>query len=90
MESPNLFGFILFFYFWDSSKVINNIENWILLGIYTFHYINRAILYPLKLKPSRPFPLFIMFMALTFCSCNVYIQSYYAANTEYPNEYYRV
>jgi len=42
--------------------------------LFVAHYINRTLVYPLRIKGSKPIPLSVMFMAMSFCSLNGYIQ----------------
>lgn len=41
---------------------------------FVLHYVNRSIIYPLRMKGSKPTPLPLMLMALAFCAVNGYLQ----------------
>jgi 3-oxo-5-alpha-steroid 4-dehydrogenase 1 len=58
-----------------SKECKENPGNIVALGCFVIHYINRAILYPLRMKGSKPIPLPVMLMATAFCAANGYIQS---------------
>lgn len=62
--------------------------NGILLSLFAMHYLNRAIIYPLRMKKSKPMPLLVVFSAVTFCSFNGYLQSRGLSQFHaYPPEY---
>lgn len=44
--------------------------NAVLLSLFVLHYINRAIVYPLRMKKSHPVPVLVVACAFTFCTCN--------------------
>lgn len=48
--------------------------NLLVLLCFVLHYINRSIIYPLRMKGSKPTPFLIMLMALIFCAMNGYLQ----------------
>jgi len=48
--------------------------NYALISLFVIHYINRTIIYPLRLGPtSKKFPIEIVWMAISFVSANSYI-----------------
>lgn len=49
-------------------------SNKILLGCFMFHYLNRAIIFPLRMRGGKPMPFGIMFSAFFFCCLNGYLQ----------------
>lgn len=69
MESPNL---------WTSYIVISNAPasalmstpNKLLLCCFLLHYINRSIVYPLRMGQATPMPLSVMLAAFSFCAWN--------------------
>ena len=46
-----------------------------LLAMYLFHYANRALVYPLRIRGGRPTPFSVFLMALAFCVINGHLQS---------------
>lgn len=51
-----------------------SLGNCLVLLCFVFHYVNRAIIYPMRMKGSKPTPLPVMLMALLFCALNGYVQ----------------
>mmetsp|Transcript_17172 Transcript_17172/g.55164 ORF Transcript_17172/g.55164 Transcript_17172/m.55164 type:complete len:266 (+) Transcript_17172:3-800(+) len=76
MESPNLYISAFFFYFAAdrNEEAVGSTTNRILLAMFVLHYINRAIIYPLRTQ-GRPMPLTVMLLAFMFCSVNGYLQA---------------
>merc|ERR1712226_1521858 len=44
------------------------------MACFVIHYINRTIIYPMRLKGSKPIPLPVAIVAMAFCSVNGYVQ----------------
>ncbi|RYG55131.1 hypothetical protein EON66_06035 [archaeon] len=42
----------------------------ILLAMFTFHYMNRAFVFPMRLRGGKPTPFVVFLMALFFCAYN--------------------
>lgn len=56
----------------------------VLLALYAFHYTNRALIYPLRLRGGKPTPLVVFLMALAFCLWNGWMQGrFLAAHAEF-------
>ncbi|XP_009602749.1 steroid 5-alpha-reductase DET2-like [Nicotiana tabacum] len=86
MESPTLWLTLLLFPFGQNH---NNPLSFILISPYLFHYINRTIIYPIKLAgksriarreiknppPESGFPVSIAMMAFAFNLLNAYVQA---------------
>mmetsp|Transcript_48486 Transcript_48486/g.90878 ORF Transcript_48486/g.90878 Transcript_48486/m.90878 type:complete len:275 (-) Transcript_48486:16-840(-) len=51
-----------------------SLGNMCVLLCFVLHYVNRSVVYPLRMKGSKPVPLPIMLMAMMFCAANGYIQ----------------
>mmetsp|Transcript_21062 Transcript_21062/g.64160 ORF Transcript_21062/g.64160 Transcript_21062/m.64160 type:complete len:261 (-) Transcript_21062:73-855(-) len=47
----------------------------VLLTMFAAHYVNRAIVYPLRLRASQEMPAFVAFLAWCFCVFNGYMQA---------------
>ena len=74
MESPNLWVSTLVYCFWNSSSIraINNDVNKIAMFCFLLHYVNRSIIYPLRMQSSSctSMPMSVMLAAFLFCSWN--------------------
>lgn len=55
----------------------SSVAGWVLLGLYTFHYTNRALVYPWLLKDGAETRLAPFLLALLFCTYNGYMQCRY-------------
>lgn len=90
-ESPNLL--------WSIYAYLNrNIEvfdastaNACLLSLFTIHYINRCIIYPLRMSQnSQPVNLAVLSSALAFCTLNGFLQSTQYCNFQvYPEHHHK-
>ncbi|CAK9063994.1 unnamed protein product, partial [Durusdinium trenchii] len=72
-ESPTLVAACLSWLF-GSQACRSSPGNLAVLLCFVVHYVNRSFVYPLQMKGSKPFPLPVMMMAMTFCAVNGYIQ----------------
>lgn len=63
--------------------------NWIIIGLFALHYINRSIIFPLRIKTNgKKMPMSIMFMALFFNLNNGFLIGYYLGEfAVYPIEW---
>jgi len=57
-----------------SEECKTSLGNILSLFCFVAHYVNRTIIYPLRLNGSKPIPLPVMLMATSFCSANGFIQ----------------
>ncbi len=75
MELPTLIMFIVFFLTGPNSV---NMVTLVFFLLYTFHYTNRAIIFPLRTHTSKKFmPLLIAVFAIIFNLVNGFINGYY-------------
>ncbi|MFN3939747.1 MAG: DUF1295 domain-containing protein [Chitinophagales bacterium] len=75
MELPALLVFPLMVIFGPNAK---NSIIWILVGLWTLHYVNRAIIFPFRLHTkNKKMPLSIAFMAVVFNVINGFFNGYY-------------
>lgn len=73
MESPSMF--IPLLCLWpDPATCLAAPSNKILLGLFIFHYVNRAIIFPLRMRGGKPMPLTVCASAFFFCTFNGYLQ----------------
>lgn len=79
MESPNLWVSCLVYYFRDlhHTTTIGNIMNKLALFCFLLHYVNRSIIYPVRMWYSActPMPLSVMLAAFVFCTWNGFNQA---------------
>jgi 3-oxo-5-alpha-steroid 4-dehydrogenase 1 len=73
MESPSLLVPLLCLVP-DPAPCLVQPSNKILLGLFAFHYFNRAIIFPMRMRGGKPMPLSVMLSALVFCTWNGYLQ----------------
>ena len=68
MESPNIWiAYLVYVYRPSSSdEIISNVHNQILLGCFILHYINRSIIYPLRMESnsSAPMPITVSILSI--------------------------
>lgn len=75
MELPSL-GIMLYFLLFGTRQF--NSFVWILFVLWIFHYMNRALVYPLRMKAtSKKIPLVIVLSAIFFNSVNAGLNGYY-------------
>lgn len=78
MEIVSPLTFAYFFLNGSSEKLM---IMWIFLSCWVFHYTNRSLVFPLRLKTKgKKMPLMIMFSAIFFNAMNGYINGYYLGN----------
>jgi len=83
MESPSL---IFFLYFILSGNSSMNLTVWIMVILYCIHYINRAFIYPFRIKTyGKRMPLLIAILAIFFNLMNAYLNGYYLGSLQ--NQY---
>jgi 3-oxo-5-alpha-steroid 4-dehydrogenase 1 len=75
MESPNLYVPFVVWYFYGRRKL--RAVNWILMSLFILHYINRSIIYPLRMKAAQPMPASVTFLGFIFCVWNSATQALY-------------
>jgi len=46
-----------------------------MLGLFLLHYVNRAVIFPLRIASDKPTPLLVFLMAFMFCFLNGYMQA---------------
>jgi hypothetical protein len=68
MESPNIWiAYLVYVYRPSSSdEISSNAHNQILLGCFILHYINRSIIYPLRMESnsSAPMPITVSILSI--------------------------
>jgi steroid 5-alpha reductase family enzyme len=73
MESPAVVGFIaIYAYGAHRAEVVPLV----LLGLWQFHYVQRTVIYPLRMRPGgRPMPVLIVLLAFVFQSLNGFVNA---------------
>ena len=76
MESPNLVIPMIVYLHYKTPECAANYSNNILICLFIMHYINRCILYPLRMsREASPMPLSVAVMAFIFTSWNATMQA---------------
>ena len=73
MECPNLV-FIAYYLYKNGVPATTNI---VLVVFYGGHYINRSLIFPMRIRNGKKMPITVMLAAAFYCSWNGYIQSKY-------------
>lgn len=86
-ESPNLLWVVWYLIHRENFGVANVM----LLSMFTAHYINRSIVYPLRMSgSSRPVPLAVAVSGFSYCVINGYLQGQtLCRGIAYPDDYIR-
>ena len=75
MEVPALLTFPLLAIFGPQEK---DLLSWILIGMWSFHYVNRVLVFPFRLKTKgKKMPLLIASSAVFFNLMNGFVNGYY-------------
>jgi hypothetical protein len=76
MESPNLFIPMVVYLHYATPRCAQNYSNNILLCMFVMHYVNRTILYPLRMsRDVSPMPLTVVLLAFLFTCWNGLMQA---------------
>jgi len=78
MEAP---GMILLMYFMLTKASAQNLMSWILVAFFMFHYINRTLIFPFRIRTrSKKMPVVIVGSGVLFNLVNGFLLGYYFAN----------
>ncbi len=87
MELPSLLIMVYFLAFGSNTT---ETYVWILFSLWIFHYLNRTIVYPLRIKSTeKKMPMFIVFNAIFFNLVNAWINGYFLAEIATSEQYNR-
>jgi len=87
MEVPAL---IIFLYFIITGTAEKNLAVWIVASLYVMHYLNRAVIYPWRIRVrGKEMPLVVALMAVLFNFVNAGFLGYYTGtlHTHYNGEW---
>ena len=85
MESPSLL-IMTYFLFFGTRSFQSYV--WILFALWIGHYINRTLIYPLRIKPTpKKMPLVIAIFAICFNMVNAGLNGYYLAELAPTTDY---
>lgn len=85
MELPSLL-IMVYFLFWGSYSFTSNA--WILFVLWIIHYLNRTLVYPLRIKTTpKKMPLLIALSAIVFNIFNAGLNGYYLAELAPADSY---
>lgn len=80
MELPSP---IIFSYFFFTGSITLSTMHYIIFAVYLIHYINRSIIFPLRIRTkNKKMPALIAFAAILFNCVNGSINGYYLGNHE--------
>jgi 3-oxo-5-alpha-steroid 4-dehydrogenase 1 len=85
MELPSLL-IMTCFLVWGTNSATTYV--WVLFALWIFHYFNRTLIYPLRIKATdKRMPLFIVFNAILFNLVNAGINGYFLAELASKDKY---
>ena len=85
MEMPSLL-IMLYFLFWGTNSFKSYV--WILFVLWILHYVNRTLIFPLRIKPTeKKMPVFIVANAILFNMMNAGLNGYFLAELSTKEEY---
>lgn len=68
------FVLVVLAFFIYNGKNVQSMVNWIIIGLFGLHYINRSIVFPLRIKTNgKKMPMSIMLMAMGFNLVNGFL-----------------
>jgi protein-S-isoprenylcysteine O-methyltransferase Ste14 len=78
-----LFVLVVLGIFILTGKEKQTFVNWLIIGFFSLHYVNRSLIFPFRIKTNgKKMPIIIVFSALFFNLINGYIIGYYLGNFE--------
>ena len=83
-ETPSLYCSLLAFTTRSDKGQSTSGGNVLLLSLYLFHYVVRALIFPFLMRGGKPTPLSVAFLSFAFCVGNGTLQGYSLAHTTPP------
>ncbi len=75
------FVLVVLYFFLLKGGFQFNLVSGIIIGLFSFHYLNRSIIFPLRIKTKgKKMPLLIMISAMGFNMMNGFLLGYYFSN----------
>lgn len=75
------FVLLVLFYFVLTGSLSVSVTNGVLIGFFCFHYMNRSLIFPFRLKTAgKKIPLSIVLMGMTFNLANGFLIGYFLGN----------
>jgi len=80
-ESPNLIWCVVCYLCRNTTDEVQEdvgsfgFTNKLLLSLYFLHYVNRGVVYPLRIRHRKPLPVEVVLSALAFTTFNGYLQA---------------
>lgn len=72
--------FVLAYFLWTGKNALNTVSQF-MVGLFTFHYLNRSIVFPLRLNTKgKKMPWIIVLSAMFFNMMNGFFLGYYFGN----------
>ncbi|HMY85165.1 MAG: 3-oxo-5-alpha-steroid 4-dehydrogenase [Saprospiraceae bacterium] len=76
-----IFVLIVINYFVFTGRLVQTPVNYIILGLFSLHYLNRSLIFPFRLRTSgKKMPVIVMLMGMTFNLANGFIIGYFLGN----------
>jgi len=76
MECPNLVISAIVYIHYSASACSSNWKNNVMILLFVFHYINRAVVYPLRMtSAANAMPIGVVLLAFTYCCWNGTVQA---------------
>lgn len=71
MESPNLWVSAIVYLYYSEESCSSNRHNNTLMCMFVLHYLNRSVLYPLRMpRDANPMPISVCLLAFCYCVWN--------------------
>jgi 3-oxo-5-alpha-steroid 4-dehydrogenase 1 len=91
MESPTIIVMSLFVFLYGSNDCIQNQGNQFLISFFVIHYINRALIYPLRMSQGAPMPIAVLLIAWFYVIWNSFTQAIALTRVNiYPSDLMRI
>src|SRR5690554_681285 len=76
-----VFVVVVLYYFILTGENEQSLVNWIIIGLFSIHYLNRSLIFPFRIKTTgKKMPLVIMLMGMFFNLVNGFLIGYYLGN----------
>jgi 3-oxo-5-alpha-steroid 4-dehydrogenase 1 len=83
-ETPSLLCVLYVFLTYGQKAQQRSSGNVLLLALFCFHYVCRALIFPFLIRGSKPCPFFVMLLSFAFCVFNGSMQGYALGNSVAP------